>query len=97
MGLLQQTMDVVRHVAAKSQLADVLLSVDTSTAEGAALAVQLMRAAFSDEGPDGVERVEFIEDLVFFTNQQDAQDAELLKGAQAPARAVLSLPLSPSG
>lgn len=82
-ALLRQTLDVVRHVAAKSALADVLLSVDSTTPAGAEQAVQLMREAFAATGPGAVERVEFIEDLVFFCQQQDAQDAELLKGACA--------------
>jgi hypothetical protein len=74
--LLAQTLDAIQRMRPKSELAEGLTSLDPAVPAERALAEQLMAAAFAPGG--GVDRLDFIEDLVFFSNSGDEQDAQFL-------------------
>ena len=74
--LLANTIEAIERLRPKSELAEALTALDPAVPAERSLAEQLMSAAF---GPDGnVDRLDFIEDLVFFCNSGDEQDAQLL-------------------
>ena len=74
--LLAQTLDAIQRMKPKSELAEGLTSLDPGVPAERELAEQLMRDAFAPGG--GVDRLDFIEDLVFFSNSGDEQDAQFL-------------------
>jgi len=72
--LLRNTLEALERLRPKSELADALVQLDVTTAAGRQQALDLMAAAFAPT-TGKVDRLEFIEDLVFFTESGAEQDA----------------------
>jgi hypothetical protein len=75
-GLLTATLEAVARLAPKAKLAESLTALDPNLPEERALMLELMHLAFAKEGM--VDRVDFVEDMVFFLKSADEQDAGLL-------------------
>lgn len=74
--LLRATFDALARLAPKAKLAESLTQLDPDNAEERALMMELMGLAFAKEGM--VDRLDFVEDMVFFLKSADEQDAGLL-------------------
>jgi hypothetical protein len=74
--LLTATLEAMARLAPKAKLAESLTALDPNLPEERALMLELMRLAFAKEGM--VDRVDFVEDMVFFLKSADEQDAGLV-------------------
>ena len=74
--LLVATLDALSRLAPKAKLAESLTALDPGVPEERAQMLELMALAFAEGGM--VDRVDFVEDMVFFLKSADEQDAGLL-------------------
>ena len=70
------TLDALSRLAPKAKLAESLTALDPGVPSERAQMLELMALAFAEGGM--VDRVDFVEDMVFFLKSADEQDAGLL-------------------
>ena len=74
--LLKATLEALSKLAPKAKLAESLTGLDPNLPSERALMLELMDMAFSETG--SVDRVDFLEDMVFFVKSSDERDASFL-------------------
>ena len=75
--LVKATLDALSKLAPKAKLAESLTGLDPSVPSERALMQELMDLAFA-EGTGSVDRIDFLEDMVFFVKSSDERDASFL-------------------
>ena len=75
--LVKAMLDALSKLAPKAKLAESLTGLDPSVPSERALMQELMDMAFA-EGTGSVDRIDFLEDMVFFVKSSDERDASFL-------------------
>jgi hypothetical protein len=93
--LVTATLEAMARLAPKAKLAESLTALDPNIPEERALMLELMEMAFCEAGM--VDRIDFIEDMVFFLKARGrsgspATDSAWLLSACAAAACVLRQP-----
>ncbi len=74
--LLKATLDALSKLAPKAKLAESLTGLDPNLPSERALMQELMDLAFAETG--SVDRIDFLEDMVYFVKSSDERDAGFL-------------------
>ena len=74
--LVKATLDALSKLAPKAKLAESLTSLDPNLPSERAQMLELMELAFAETG--SVDRIDFLEDMVFFVKSSDERDAAFL-------------------